>query len=318
MAKQGNGRPPPHAQARVQVRPFANEVLQMEARLPELELTPLASVSFPIRSWQLSESHPRAIFHGDGQVVVFDTDASPWKELLRLKDDQIQADSVFMLGADAACFSQSRAAGRLPALWQLKWGGTAPAPALLRECPQIALSRAPFRLETSPDAGSLVYLSENEPDLLEVTWLDSAFQPRTAKVERVQEPAAKKDRKERPFVAWWPAGGQEIVIEDNGTLFHLAHTSDDLRLVKATPGQATLSSIPQGATPGQFLTPARWGLRGDNILMEMDPRSGMPRQAFKLPSRFIGKPMGWIRRHQSVLLQNHDHDLVMVQPQHAR
>lgn len=304
---------------RVQVRVFQSREPPVVANLPELQAMPLASVGFPIRSWQLCENHPRAVFCGESEVVVFDTDASPWKELLRLQDPKIaEGGWVIMLNADVACFGQTFPGEQVfnftPHVWQLRCVGPDPLPTALKDCPEIPLPKMSLRMEVSPEEDAAVFTAPvPNGNMLQILWLDSTHKTSLIKVERA--PANRNQT--WPYVAWWPAGGKDVVMEDNGIQYQLTLTPEGLRSGKMARGKADPFSVPSGATPGQRLTAARWVLKDQNILVEMN-QSGQPRQAYKVPGAHTGKPLWWGRRHQSVLLQTSDNNLIMVQPQNTK
>jgi hypothetical protein len=261
-----------------------------------------------IAMWHLSESLPLAAFSGAGELVVFDTTMTPWQELLRLKDNAIEAsDRLFILERDTVCVC------KLPRNYQgtgslrlIRWtGGKAPA---LKDCPEVAIPFAPLHVEMSPDEKSVVFVSGGRQRFMQAAWLDTTGRLEQCGIEMTRSPETSQ-----PFVAWWGAENQ-VVVEDDGVHFHLRRTAESLVLEQVVKGTAALGTVPQNSRPGQRLLWGRWTLKHDDVLARIDPKTGVVLDGFKVKQPCAGMPMWWDNEKRDVLLQTLQNELISVKP----
>ncbi|WP_395745961.1 tetratricopeptide repeat protein [Prosthecobacter sp.] len=271
---------------------------------PLLDHQQVASLAFPITSWFLAETFPRAALCGRGHLVVFDTSKTPWVERLHLADPQItERDRVFMLDPDAVRLFQPQPQSQTPeGRIFLVPCGTQP-PARLQDCAQAKVPFVAANVELSPDGSAVVFMSllsstgYHKPFQMGVAWMDGSESFETAVFQ-----TSVKLRRALPYVASW-SSPDTAVIDSCGAFCQLHRTADGLEIKPLSEAPA---AVPPSMSP--------WHLKYPDLLVRRDVSTGSLLHAYKLRQKTIGTPMGWKTPGHPVILQTARHDLISVLP----
>lgn len=278
-----------------------------------LEGQEVARPGFQAHVWHLSESLPRAAFADHFTMVVYDTTRIPWKELLRRRaPERGQHKAIFVPNLKQACVLPFIPAYLTDAqqpyrIEVLRYDGGADADPR-GETSTIEIPFTPIHLEMSPDERSMLFISRPFQGHLKIAWLDAEL--RLSVADFVPVPARWKTN---PTVAWW-RDNESAIISFNGDVYQAAHSKERLQFQRL---QNSAEEAAQSPVTGQRLTSLKWVLKDSNILVEVDPQSGRPKQAYELPGGYVGKPMWWGKRSQRILVPTTKFNLIMVQPPEA-
>jgi hypothetical protein len=278
--------------------------------LPLLPMEPLATLGFAPKAWHLSDHFPRAAFVGDGQLAVFDTGLTPWKQLARMSSRNLTGNEWPLIFSNdlVQCVERSipskRKAGRR--IIHLA------ADTAYDACERLELPFEFTHLEFSPFEDMAILMmgsGSTEPSRhLRVAWLDASGIKATLDLDRPRWPPYATT----PQVFWWEKDGA-MVLHEFDLLFKLKKKDGAFSLEKLSTGSPKLDDVPKGATPGGTMQPDRWTLKDRTLLLESDPRSGKIIRGFRLPVACEGPPMQ-SSDDSPLILKTSQHDLIQVKP----